>query len=217
MNKNQSIFEMGQRIKSRREALGMSQQELAELVGYKSRSSINKIELGKNDILQSTIKKIASVLNCTPSYLMGGLDDTIDFSDLPPNIIPLPQTRKVPLLGTIACGEPILAEENLDGYVEMPEELHADFCLRCHGDSMTGARIMDGDVVFVRQQTDVENGEIAAVLINDEATLKRVYKSTGKVILQPENPRYEPLMFVGEEIAQLRILGKAVAFLSGVE
>ena len=81
MNKNQSIFEMGQRIKSRREALGMSQQELAELVGYKSRSSINKIELGKNDILQSTIKKIASVLNCTPSYLMGGLDDTIDFSD----------------------------------------------------------------------------------------------------------------------------------------
>lgn len=217
MNKNQSIFEMGQRIKSRREALGMSQQELAELVGYRSRSSINKIELGKNDILQSTIKKIASVLNCTPSYLMGGLDDTIDFSDLPPNIIPLPKTRKVPLLGTIACGEPILAEENLDGYVEMPEELHADFCLRCHGDSMTGARIMDGDVVFVRQQTDVENGEIAAVLINDEATLKRVYKSTGKVILQPENPRYEPLMFVGEEIAQLRILGKAVAFLSGVE
>ena len=217
MDKNQSIFEMGQRIKSRREALGMSQQELAELVGYKSRSSINKIELGKNDILQSTIKRIASVLNCTPSYLMGGSEDTIDFSDLPPNIIPLPKMKKVPLLCTVACGEPILAEENLDGYVETPEELHADFCLRCHGDSMTGARIMDGDVVFVRQQTDVENGEIAAVLINDEATLKRVYKSTGKVILQPENPRYEPLMFVGEEIAQLRILGKAVAFLSGVK
>ena len=83
MDKNQSLFEMGQRIKNRRKDLGMSQQELAELVGYKSRSSINKIELGKNDILQSTIKKIASVLNCTPSYLMGRADEAIDPSNNP--------------------------------------------------------------------------------------------------------------------------------------
>lgn len=204
-------METFENIKYLREKRGLSQEELAAMVGYKDRSSIAKVESGLVDLSQSKIAAFAAALGVTPAQLM-----CIE-SELPKGIIPLPQTRKVPLLGTIACGEPILAEENLDGYVEMPEELHADFCLRCHGDSMTGARIMDGDVVFVRQQTDVENGEIAAVLINDEATLKRVYKSTGKVILQPENPRYEPLMFVGEEIAQLRILGKAVAFLSGVE
>lgn len=217
MNKKQSIYEMGQRIKNRREALGMSQQELADLVGYKSRSSINKIELGKNDILQSTIKKIASVLNCTPSYLMGGADNSVDFPDVPSNIIPIPNMHKIPLLGTIACGEPLLAEENLDGYVEMPENVHADFCLRCNGDSMVGARIKDGDVVFIRQQPEVENGEIAAVIIDDEATLKRVYLSTDKIILQPENPRYEPFVYVGEELSQIRIIGKAVAFISLVE
>lgn len=217
MNKKQSIYEMGQRIKNRREALGMSQQELADLVGYKSRSSINKIELGKNDILQSTIKKIASVLNCTPSYLMGGADNSVDFPDVPSNIIPIPNMHKIPLLGTIACGEPLLAEENLDGYVEMPENVHADFCLRCHGDSMVGARIKDGDVVFIRQQPEVENGEIAAVIIDDEATLKRVYLSADKIILQPENPRYEPFVYVGEELSQIRIIGKAVAFISWVE
>lgn len=217
MNKKQSIYEMGQRIKNRREALGMSQQELADLVGYKSRSSINKIELGKNDILQSTIKKIASVLNCTPSYLMGGADNSVDFPDVPSNIIPIPNMHKIPLLGTIACGEPLLAEENLDGYVEMPENVHADFCLRCNGDSMVGARIKDGDVVFIRQQPEVENGEIAAVIIDDEATLKRVYLSTDKIILQPENPRYEPFVYVGEELSQIRIIGKAVAFISWVE
>lgn len=217
MNKKQSIYEMGQRIKNRREALGMSQQELADLVGYKSRSSINKIELGKNDILQSTIKKIASVLNCTPSYLMGGADNSVDFPDVPSNIIPIPNMHKIPLLGTIACGEPLLAEENLDGYVEMPENVHADFCLRCNGDSMVGARIKDGDVVFIRQQPEVENGEIAAVIIDDEATLKRVYLSADKIILQPENPRYEPFVYVGEELSQIRIIGKAVAFISWVE
>lgn len=217
MNKKQSIYEMGQRIKNRREALGMSQQELADLVGYKSRSSINKIELGKNDILQSTIKKIAFVLNCTPSYLMGGADNSVDFPDVPSNIIPIPNMHKIPLLGTIACGEPLLAEENLDGYVEMPENVHADFCLRCNGDSMVGARIKDGDVVFIRQQPEVENGEIAAVIIDDEATLKRVYLSTDKIILQPENPRYEPFVYVGEELSQIRIIGKAVAFISWVE
>lgn len=218
-------------IKQYREGHGLSQRQFGAQCGL----STGYISLIEKEINPQTgkkmvpslpvINKIATGMGLTIDDLLSKCDDmdvTLNEKDLfsaplPLNIIPLPQTRKVPLLGTIACGEPILAEENLDGYVEMPEELHADFCLRCHGDSMTGARIMDGDVVFVRQQTDVENGEIAAVLINDEATLKRVYKSTGKVILQPENPRYEPLMFVGEEIAQLRILGKAVAFLSGVK
>ena len=132
------------------------------------------------------------------------------------NILPLPKFKKIPLLGSIACGEPILASQNIDEYIKCPENVQADFCLRCKGDSMIGARIQDGDIVYIRIQPDVENGEIAAVLIGDEATLKRIYKKGDSVILQPENPVYEPLIFVREEINQIRILGKAVCFLSKV-
>lgn len=134
-----------------------------------------------------------------------------------PDILPLPKTKRIPLLGTIACGEPILAEENLEGYVEAADEVEANFALRCRGDSMINARILDGDLVYIREQPDVENGEIAAVLIGDEATLKRVYKYPGQVVLQPENPQYPPLVYSGEQLQDFRILGKAVAFLSRVK
>ena len=204
-------METFENIKYLREKRGLSQEELAAMVGYKDRSSIAKVESGLVDLSQSKIAAFAAALGVTPAQLM-----CIE-SELPKGIIPLPKTSKVPLLGTIACGEPLLAEENLDGYVEMPENVHADFCLRCNGDSMVGARIKDGDVVFIRQQPEVENGEIAAVIIDDEATLKRVYLSADKIILQPENPRYEPFVFVGEELSQIRIIGKAVAFISWVE
>ena len=136
--------------------------------------------------------------------------------ELPDNIIPLPKNKKVPLLGTIACGEPILAVENIDKYVEMPETVHGTFALKCKGDSMINARIFDGDIVYIREQPDVENGEIAAVLIGDEATLKRVYKTPSKVVLRPENPMYDDMTYSKEELNQIRILGKAVAFLSAV-
>ena len=133
------------------------------------------------------------------------------------NLLPLPKFKKIPLLGSIACGEPILAEENIDEHIKCPDDVQADFCLRCKGDSMIGARIHDGDIVYIRIQPDVENGEIAAVLIDDEATLKRVYKKAESIILQPENPAYEPLIFVREEINQIRILGKAICFFSKVK
>ena len=127
---------------------------------------------------------------------------------------PLPTYKRIPLLGTIACGEPILAAENIEESVFAPESLNADFALRCKGDSMTGARIFDGDIVYIRQQPEVENGEIAAVLIRDEATLKRVKKGDGKLMLWPENPDYEPMVFIGAESEQVLIIGKAVAFTS---
>ena len=204
-------METFENIKYLREKRGLSQEELASMVGYKDRSSIAKVESGLVDLSQSKIAAFADALGVTPAQLMCIAPET------PQGIEPLPAMRKVPLLGTIACGTPILAAENLDGYVNMPETIHADFCLRCKGDSMVGARINDGDLVFIRQQPEVENGEIAAVIIEEEATLKRVYKSTDKIILQPENPRYEPFMYVGEELSQIRIIGKAVAFLSGVK
>lgn len=214
MDKEFVIYGIGQRIKCRRETIGMSQQELADRVGYKSRSSINKIEMGKNDIVQSTIRKIADALDCTPAYLMGWDEDR---QNLPSNILPLPKMKKVPLLGTIACGEPILAEENIEGFLAMPENVGADFCLRCKGDSMINARIFDGDIVYVRQQETVENGEIAAVMVGEEeATLKRVHFYPGCISLDPENPLYTPIIKRGADMEQVRILGKAVAFVSTV-
>ena len=133
-----------------------------------------------------------------------------------PNIEPMPQLREIPLLGSIACGEPILAQENIEEQLVIPAHIHADFALRCKGDSMVNARIYDGDIVYIRQQPDVEDGEIAAVLIDDEATLKRVYKFAGRVQLRAENPRYQPLEYSAEDYKTVRVLGKAVAFTAPV-
>ena len=211
--------EVGKRIEDRRTELGLTLQDIATEVGV-AISTIQRYEQGKiGKVKLPVMEAIAAALNVSTDWLLGipNAEKERPSTSLADNILPLPNMRKVPLLGTIACGTPILAAENLDGYVKMPENVHADFCLRCKGDSMIGARIMDGDLVFIHQQPDVDNGAIAAVIVEDEATLKRIYKSTGKIILQPENPHYEPFVFVGEELSQIRIIGKAVAFLSGVE
>lgn len=125
----------------------------------------------------------------------------------------------VPIIGQIACGSPILAEENVEGYAPRCYGSNADFCLFAKGDSMVGARIYDGDLVFIRKQSMVENGEIAAVLIDDSATLKRVYyyPEQNKLVLNPENPKYEPLVYVGKELEQIEILGKAVCFTGRID
>ena len=194
------------RIRIRREALGMSQEELAFKLGYKSRSSINKIELGKADISQSKIKAFADALDTTVAYLMGW---DVSEQPIPPGFEPLPEMTAVPRVGEIACGEPILAEQNIETYDSVPKMWHADFTLACHGDSME-PRVKDGDVVAIRTQPTVENGEIAAVRIDDEATLKHVYHYPDRLVLQPENPAFPPIVLVGEEINRAVIEGKAV-------
>lgn len=212
------MLEIYKRIRARREELGISQEELAKRMGYKSRSSINKIEKGENDIPQSKIVAFAQALRTTPEALMGWEQSPAPaLGDLPdlPNIFPI-QTKKVPLLGTIAAGVPIYADENFDGYRECTEDIDADFCLKIQGDSMIGARINDGDIVFIRKQPDVDDGEIAAVLIDDEATLKRVYKEKDSLILQAENPKYAPIVCTAESHVECRIMGKAIAFQSDV-
>ncbi|MBQ3071781.1 MAG: helix-turn-helix domain-containing protein [Oscillospiraceae bacterium] len=187
----------------------MTMPYLARLVGT-TKQTIYKYETGVvTNIPLPRVEKIASSLGVSAAWILG-------WEDIPPaeNIIPLPKMKTVPLLGTIACGEPILAAQNLDGSVEMPDNVRADFALRCKGDSMINARIFDGDVVYIRQQETVDDGEIAAVLIGDEATLKRVRLFADHIVLAPENPQYKPLSFWGEEAASVRILGKAVAFTS---
>lgn len=122
------------------------------------------------------------------------------------------QKKEVPLLGKIACGEPILTEETFEGYMQCGSKHHVDFCLRASGDSMINARIYDGDIVFIRQQPEVENGEIAAVAIDNAVTLKRVYIEEDCIILRAENPRIKPMRFKKEDFDQFKILGKAVVF-----
>jgi repressor LexA len=131
------------------------------------------------------------------------------------NIIPL-KTKRVPLLGTIAAGEPILAIEDCRAYIEIDNTMNVDFCLQVRGDSMIDARINNGDIVFVRKQSEVENGEIAVVIIDDEATLKRVYKNNGGVILKPENAKYQPRFYIERDYKKIRVLGKAIFFQSQV-
>lgn len=204
-----------EKIKQRRMELNLSQEELADMTGYTSRSSIAKIEKGLVDLSQSKITLFAKALNTTTAYLMGWEDE----GDLPPypNIMPI-KTKKFPLLGEIACGEPIFATEDRESYIEAGVDIKADFCLKAKGDSMINARIMDGDIVFIRKQPTVNNGQIAAVIIEDEATLKKVYyyPEKAKLILQAENTNYEPLVYIGEELNQIRIIGLAVAFQSDV-
>ena len=201
----------GERMKERRKELGLSAEYVAERLGV-SPATIYRYEKGDIEKMPGNIlEPISKILNTTPSFLMGWED-----SNLPSNILPLPKTKAVPLLGTIVCGEPILAAENLDGEVAMPEHVVADFALRCKGDSMIEARIFDGDIVYIRQQPTISNGEIAAVLIGDEATLKRVYVYPDKLMLSPANHSYEPFIYIGEEINRIRILGKAVAFTSAI-
>ena len=132
-----------------------------------------------------------------------------------PNIHPV-TTRKLPMLGSVPCGEPVFMSEEYEFQVDTTDEIKADFALKCKGDSMIGARIYDGDIVFVRKQETVENGEIAVVAIEDEATLKRFYKYNDLIVLRAENPVYKDMVFSPSDHKQIRILGKAVWFQGGL-
>ena len=201
------------RIKSRRTELGLTVEELAHKMGYKDKSSISKIENGKADIPQSKIAAFADALQTTPAYLMGWEEQPEPKKPtIPPGFEPMPKMKKIPLIGAIACGEPITAEQNIEKMVDVPENIRCDFSLTCHGDSMVDAGIHDTDVVYIRIQPEVENGEIAAVRIDGEATLKRVYYNPGTLTLMPANPAYAPMIYTGSQLEEVHIEGKAVGW-----
>ena len=202
------------RIRDLRAKHGLTLEQVAQQVGV-GRSTVRKWETGIiENMRRDKIAKLATALHTTPGYLMGWTDESDEAT--PSNIIPMPSMNKIPLIGTIACGSPILAQDHIEDYVDIPSHIHADFALTCRGDSMINARIFDGDVVYIRQQDTVENGEIAAVLIDSEATLKRVRLFDDHISLEPENPQYRPLVLWGDDMNTVRILGKAVAFTSAV-
>jgi len=213
---------IGDRIKKRREELNISQEELGLKLGYKSRSSINKIELDGRSLPQSKIKAIAEALETTPSYIMGWEEERLkhwdDITDLPAlrsEILRLQRGMQIPVLGEVAAGTPIFAEENYIGYEEISEEIASTgkyFGLKIKGDSMS-PRISEGDTVIVRQQDDAESGDIVIVLVNgDSATCKKLMKYQDGISLISLNPTHEPMVFTNKEIIEtpINIIGKVV-------
>lgn len=222
MKSSNPIRKFGLKLRSLREDHELSMDEFCSRYNAKYGTKLNKSTLSRyenmtQEPMVSTVKRFADFFNVDVAEF---IDDEASNSENDFHeslgILPLPPMKRVPLIGTIACGNPILAVELHEETVEMPEDIHADFALRCRGDSMIDARIYDGDLVYIRRQPIVENGQIAAVLIDEEVTLKRVYISPDRILLQPENNMYQPLIYVGKEMQQIRILGLAVAFLSGV-
>lgn len=204
---------VGENIKLAREAKGYTQEQLGALCGT-TKQTIFKYENGIiTNIPLDRLERIAAVLSVTPMSLMGWEED-----NLPSNILPLPKMVKKPRLGTIACGKPILAVEEAEEFDMVPEDANCDFTLKCQGDSMINARIFDGDTVYIRSQPQVENGQIAAVRIGDEATLKKVYYTPGsdRITLRACNPMYPDMVYEGETLNQIQVLGLAVGFYSAV-
>ncbi|WP_395151756.1 LexA family protein [uncultured Allofournierella sp.] len=205
---------MGNYLSDRRKELGLTQKEIADMVGV-SEGTVSRWESGSiANMRRDRINLYAKALKVRPTFIMTGeTEDDMDTDEgqIPHGFSPLPETDRVPRIGRIACGTPITAEENIEDYDSIPSSWRANFTLICVGDSMLPS-VQDGDLVAIRKQPTVENGEIAAVLIDDEATLKRVYQYPGKLILQPENPSFEPIVLVGDEINRASIEGKAVGF-----
>lgn len=210
------MLELYKNIKRRRQQLKMTQTDLALKMGYADKSMIAKIEKGNVDLPQSKILAFANVLETTPGELMGW-DYEAEPTETVDNIYKLDKIKLL-MLGKVACGEPIFADEDRESYIMIGTDIGADFCLQCQGDSMINARIHDGDIVFVKKTDIVENGEIAVVIIDDEATLKRFfyYREQNLVILKPENPKYQDIILTGEQLNQVRVIGRAVAFQSDV-
>lgn len=210
---------VGENIKSLRLAKKMTQEDLAKILGV-STQAIYKYEQGiVTNIPLNKIEELATFFNVKPSAIMGWDDkNSISIEDMTKYGISLISIKKIPLLGDIACGQPRYADEDRSSYVEVGTDIKADFCLRAKGDSMINARINDGDIVFVRAQNAVDNGDIAAVIINDEATLKRVYFFPDKniLILKPENTKYKDIIYSEEDLNNVKILGKAIAFQSDI-
>lgn len=211
-------------LKILRKEASLTQEELAKNLRL-AKSTISMYESGSREPDFETLEAIADFFNVDMDYLLGKSDiknryrqslDNKKFDIFSiPGIMPLPKTVKRPRLGAISCGDPIMSEENFEGYDNVPTDFNCDFTLKCEGDSMIGARINDGDIVYIKQQSTVENGQIAAVLIDGcEKLLKRVYISNDSVVLQAENPAYPPRVYSKEDMNRVSIIGRAIGFSS---
>lgn len=216
-------MELKMRLKYLREQRGKTMRETAAELGLPYTTYIN-YEKELREPNSETLVMLANHYDVSVDYLIGRSENPVK-EKLPPESLDFTRYGfrpikkiKLPLLGNISCGEPKYADEDRESYIETGTNVNADFCLRANGDSMTGARINDGDIVFIRSMPQVDNGQIAAVIIDDEATLKRVYyyPENNMMILKPENSKYKDLIYIGQQLEDVHILGLAVAFQSDV-
>lgn len=190
------------RLRQALEFRNMTQSELSRLSGI-GKSAISQYLSGEYEAKQENIYLMSKPLNVNPAWLMG--------FDVP--MVGGEINRGIPIIGTIAAGTPILAEENIEDYFVIDNRVNADFGLKVKGDSMINANIYNGDIAFIKKQPDLENGEIGAILLDNEATLKRFSKTENSVILQAENPSMTdwPRIYTSGNI---RVLGKLVGVYS---
>lgn len=203
-------------IRTRRAELGLTLEQVASACGV-GKSIVAKWERGEvKNIRRDNLAALSDVLQVSPLVLMGREElYTQNEESVPDGFIPMPDMSSIPLVGRIACGEPITAEQNVEGVVSVPSQWRSDFALLCKGDSMEPS-IKDGDLVAIHIQPMVENGEVAAVRIDSEATLKHVYLYSNYIELRPENPAYQSIIKIGEEMNEVKIEGKAVGLCRGL-
>ena len=210
---------IGKRLKALRVERDLTQDQVAKYIET-TKQAIYKYETGiVTNIPTDKIERLAELFGVPPSYLLGWSRDGEDATASP--ILPAPvaaqlrpvRHRRFPVLGNVACGEPTFADEQRGTFVDASSDVDADFCLIANGDSMINARIFQGDLLFVKSQEIVDDGEIAVVLIGDETTVKRVYydRENNTLTLMPENPTHKPMRFSGAALADIRILGKVTA------
>lgn len=181
--------DIGKRIAEIRRERGYSQDQLAELAML-HRVSLAKYETGVVEPGALALSRIADALGVSTDELLCRTEKLPPFIGIVKNA--------VPVVGTVSCGKGITAEQNIEGYADLPDGVYADFALRCKGDSMTPT-FNDGDLVLVRQQPEVENGQIAVIGVNDEAVLKRFYIQPNGIVCVSDNPKYPPLHFSGDD------------------
>lgn len=204
---------MANYLADRRLELGLTQKDIAEAVGV-TEATVSRWESGSiANMRRDKIASYAKILRTTAAFIMTGEKE--EEQPIPLGFSPLPKLDEVPLVGRVACGTPITAEQNIERMVSVPSEWRATFTLMCKGKSME-PRIQDGDLVAIHKQPSVENGEVAAVRIGEEATLKRVYLYANYIELRPENPEFESIIKIGAEMADVVIEGKAVGLCRGI-
>ena len=211
---------VGDRIRQVRQEQDVTQQELADYIGV-SKQAVYKYENNiVTNIPTDKVDAIAKRLKVSPAYLMGWEEQPTPKptspAPIPPGFMPMPEMVQVPLVGNIACGTPITAEQNIKSYIGVPAVWRADFALECHGDSMAPT-ICDGDVVCIRKQPEVEQGQIAAVRIGEEATLKHFYYQNDVMTLLADNSSVcPPMVYTGPQLEEVEVEGLAVGFCRGL-
>lgn len=207
---------IAENIKRIRAEHGLSQAELGKIAGV-SDKAVSTWELGLKTPRMGAVEKMANYFGITKSAIVDDAPMTsLQKPVVPPGFMPMPEMVQVPLIGSIACGTPITAEQNIKSYVGVPAAWRADFALECHGDSMAPT-ICDGDVVCIRSQPEVEQGQIVAVRIGEEATLKHCYYQNGVVQLIADNPSVcPPMVYTGSDLDEIEVEGLAVGFCRGL-